>query len=295
MVPVPEGRPGHSYQLATGGEDRHRRRPQLRERRRRPRLREAHLRRGGISSDGKSVLLYDKYDVWALPLEGGKPVNLTKGVGATQEIQFRSCARPRRRWRTRRGRRRPRRRPAGADRSLEAGDALGVRRVDEEVRLLARCRPARRPPPLIWVDKTIGASTGEERRSHDLHRADFNEFPDYWVADKRVRVAEEGDRRQSDSSRSTRGARKKLIDYKNSKGDKLQAHADAARRLRAGQEVPDARVLLRDDVEHASQLLDPGVRRPPAHVDVREQRLPRAPAGRRVRDRPARHVGAWTA
>ena len=44
---------------------------------------------GGWTKDGKSVLLYDKFDVWEAPLDGGKPTNLTAGVGRAQQIQFR--------------------------------------------------------------------------------------------------------------------------------------------------------------------------------------------------------------
>src|SRR4029077_9949472 len=44
---------------------------------------------GGWTRDGKSVLLYDKFDVWQAPLDGGKPTNLTQGVGRSQQIQFR--------------------------------------------------------------------------------------------------------------------------------------------------------------------------------------------------------------
>src|SRR5262249_9587363 len=45
---------------------------------------------GGWSKDGRSVLLYDKFDVWQLPLDNvGKAVNLTQGVGAKDQIQFR--------------------------------------------------------------------------------------------------------------------------------------------------------------------------------------------------------------
>ena len=43
----------------------------------------------GFTADGKSALLYDRYDVWALPLAGGTPTNLTKGEGKKQEVRFR--------------------------------------------------------------------------------------------------------------------------------------------------------------------------------------------------------------
>ena len=35
------------------------------------------------------MLLYDKFDVWQVPLDGGKETNLTAGVGKAQGIQFR--------------------------------------------------------------------------------------------------------------------------------------------------------------------------------------------------------------
>src|SRR5262249_12363776 len=44
---------------------------------------------GGWTKDGKSVLLYDKYDVWQAPLDGSAATNLTAGVGRSQGIQFR--------------------------------------------------------------------------------------------------------------------------------------------------------------------------------------------------------------
>src|ERR1043165_4531688 len=43
----------------------------------------------GWPKDGKGVLLYDKYDIWNAPLDGGKAVNVTQGVGRRDEIQFR--------------------------------------------------------------------------------------------------------------------------------------------------------------------------------------------------------------
>jgi dipeptidyl aminopeptidase/acylaminoacyl peptidase len=44
---------------------------------------------GGYTSDGTGVLVYDHYDVWMLPLDGGAPRNLTNGAGARQEMRLR--------------------------------------------------------------------------------------------------------------------------------------------------------------------------------------------------------------
>ena len=43
----------------------------------------------GWSKDGHSVLLNHRYDIWQLPLDGGKAVNLTQGAGEAQQIRFR--------------------------------------------------------------------------------------------------------------------------------------------------------------------------------------------------------------
>ncbi|NNM03502.1 MAG: hypothetical protein HKO65_00245, partial [Gemmatimonadetes bacterium] len=44
---------------------------------------------GGWSTDGETVFLNHKYDVWQLPLGGGEAINLTGGTGARDEIRFR--------------------------------------------------------------------------------------------------------------------------------------------------------------------------------------------------------------
>jgi dipeptidyl aminopeptidase/acylaminoacyl peptidase len=43
----------------------------------------------GYSSDGKSVLVQHRYDLWSFPLDGSAPKNLTNGVGSKGEIRFR--------------------------------------------------------------------------------------------------------------------------------------------------------------------------------------------------------------
>jgi hypothetical protein len=43
----------------------------------------------GWSRDGKSVILNHRFDVYSVPLDGGKATNLTAGIGDAQQIQFR--------------------------------------------------------------------------------------------------------------------------------------------------------------------------------------------------------------
>ena len=86
----------------------------------------------GYTSDGKAVIAQQRYDLW-LPLDGSAPKNLTNGVGTKNEIHSASSAPapP--------GGRRPFAAPSGPaadDRPVEADHAVGLRRVDEEGRLL---------------------------------------------------------------------------------------------------------------------------------------------------------------
>jgi dipeptidyl aminopeptidase/acylaminoacyl peptidase len=43
----------------------------------------------GYTSDGKGVIVNQRYDVWLLPLDGSAPLNLTAGAGTKNEIRFR--------------------------------------------------------------------------------------------------------------------------------------------------------------------------------------------------------------
>jgi dienelactone hydrolase len=43
----------------------------------------------GYTSDGKSVIVQQRYDLWALPLDGSAGRNLTNGIGARNEMRFR--------------------------------------------------------------------------------------------------------------------------------------------------------------------------------------------------------------
>ncbi|MFQ6037432.1 MAG: prolyl oligopeptidase family serine peptidase, partial [Candidatus Aminicenantales bacterium] len=44
---------------------------------------------GGWVEGDRSVLVYDKYDIWEFPTQGGRPVNLTGGEGREKKVTFR--------------------------------------------------------------------------------------------------------------------------------------------------------------------------------------------------------------
>lgn len=178
---------------------------------------------GGWTRDGKSVLLYDKFDVWQAPLDGGKPMNLTK-IGRTQEIQFRVT-----RFGGGGGGGRGGRGGGGG----AAADSDGVD-MTQPITLSAygdrtkksgywKVTAGQAPTPVIWVDKNIGGVI----KAADVDRIvyteqDFDEFPDYWVST----TAFASPKKVTDANPILKefawSPKKVLIDYITAKGHKLQ-------------------------------------------------------------------------
>src|SRR5690606_21901593 len=94
-------------------------------------------------------VLNHRYDLWQLPLDGGAPVNLTRGIGDRDQIRFRVA---------------PFRPGAGSETEDEDLDVLDLA---QPLVLSAygdftkksgywRLVPGRAPEPLLWADKQIG-------------------------------------------------------------------------------------------------------------------------------------------
>ncbi|HEX7123940.1 MAG TPA: prolyl oligopeptidase family serine peptidase, partial [Gemmatimonadaceae bacterium] len=171
----------------------------------------------GWSADGKSVVLNHRYDLWQLPLDRSQPVNLTRGVGDREEIRFRIAPF----------------RPGAGDDDEDDDDAD---RIDLTKPLVLsaygdftkksgywRLTPGRAPEPLIWADKQIGGVVKADKADRLLFtQQTFQEFPDYWV----TTTAFDAPRKVTDANPQLAEyawGSKVLIDYHNSKGQRLQA------------------------------------------------------------------------
>jgi dipeptidyl aminopeptidase/acylaminoacyl peptidase len=180
----------------------------------------------GWSKDGRSVILYHKYDVWQLPLTGGAAVNLTRGAGDAQEIQFR-VIRFDERGQPRRG---------GGGRFAFAGGDTEDQGIDLTKPLLLsaygqwtkksgywRLAPGKAPTPLIWDDKMIGDVEKAAKADRVIFTEQtFSEFPDYWVST----TSFGSPRKVTDANPQIKdfawSAGKVLVDYTNSRGQRLQ-------------------------------------------------------------------------
>jgi dipeptidyl aminopeptidase/acylaminoacyl peptidase len=194
----------------------------------------------GWSRDGKYVLLNHKYDVWAMPLESGSPVNVTAGAGAAQNIQFRLARLDRR---------------GGGGRGGRGGGFGGGGEDDEGIDL---AKPqilsatgewtkksgyytgtaGKQPTALLYTDKQIGQAQKAENADRVIFTEQtFNEFPDYWVSNS----AFASPRKVTDAnpilSEYAWGS-KVLIDYKNSKGQRLQGTLTLPAGYQPGKKYP---------------------------------------------------------
>jgi dipeptidyl aminopeptidase/acylaminoacyl peptidase len=177
----------------------------------------------GFTADGASALLYDRYDVWALPLAGGSITNLTKGEGAKQEVRYRV---------TQLGRAGGGGRGGGGRGGGAAAEPIDL---SKPVLLSAfgeytkksgysEIGPGQSPSSLIWADKAVGAPIAAKNADRILFTEQtFNEYPNYWVADKRFAAPRQVTDAEPELLKQFAWGTKKLVDYKNSKGQRLQA------------------------------------------------------------------------
>jgi dipeptidyl aminopeptidase/acylaminoacyl peptidase len=169
----------------------------------------------GFTADGDAALLYDRYDIWALPLAGGQPVNITRGAGAKQAIRFRVALL----------------RPAGGgvgdeDRGIDLSKPITLSAYGEFTKKTGyfELPPGQAPGPLVWVDKAVGNPIVARRADRMIFtQTSFTEFPNYWLSDKRFTSPRQVTDADPTLFREFAWGTKKLIDYTNSKGQRLQA------------------------------------------------------------------------
>jgi dipeptidyl aminopeptidase/acylaminoacyl peptidase len=194
----------------------------------------------GWAKDGKSVLLYDKYDVWSQPLDGGRGTDLTAGAGAAGQMQLRLA-------RLTGGGRGGGRGGAGlgggggADEGVDLSQPQTLTAYGDWTKKSGYWRlPAGggKPTPLIWGDKSIG----QAQKAKDADRVmftqqTFEEFPDYWVSDSSFASPRKITDANPQISEYAWGKRI-LVDYTNSKGRKLQATLALPADYQPGKQYP---------------------------------------------------------
>ena len=197
----------------------------------------------GWSKDGKSVLLDHRFDLYSVPLDGGKPVNLTGGVGDAQQIQFRLVRLDR---------------PGGGGRGGRGGGGFAAAQPDDEDQgvdltkplLLSAygewtkksgyytLAPGAKPTPLLYDDESIGGAVKAEHADRVIFtRQDFAESPDYWTSTTAfaspVKVTD-----ANPFIDEYAWGKRMLVDFKNSKGQHLQGTLTLPANYQPGKKYP---------------------------------------------------------
>jgi dipeptidyl aminopeptidase/acylaminoacyl peptidase len=195
----------------------------------------------GWSKDGKSVLLDHRFDLYSVPLDGGKITNLTGGMGESQQIVFRLVRLDR----------------AGGGRGGRGGGGFGAPTAEDDdgvdltkPLLLSAygewtkksgyytLAPGAKPAPLIYGDEQIGQAQKAEKSDRVIFtRQDFAESPDYWstntsfaspakVTDANPFIGE------------YKWGKRILVDFKNGKGQRLQGTLTLPADYQPGKKYP---------------------------------------------------------
>jgi len=122
--------------------------------------------------DGSAVLLYDRFDIWKVPTDGGSPVNLTGGEGRRRTVAYRVV-------------------DLDEDRHGVHGDErlllTAYHHEDKSRALYALDLQKPHPKRLIDGEWTFTAVARAEHADRLLlTRERYDEFPDLWVADLEV-------------------------------------------------------------------------------------------------------------
>ena len=179
----------------------------------------------GFTADGKAALLYDRYDLWSLPLTGGRPMNLTKGAGAKQMTQFRLASLSN----------------SGFANLVDLTRPLTLSAFGEYTKKTGffRLTPGAAPEPLIWLDKRIGPPIVAAHADRMIFTQEtFTEYPNYWVSDTSFRALRQVTDADPDLLKEFAWGAKKLIDYTNRKGRRIQATLTLPAGYEAGKRYP---------------------------------------------------------
>lgn len=191
----------------------------------------------GWSKDGKSVLLNHRYDIWQLALDGSKAVNLTAGAGEAGAIRYRLARLDA-----------PRGRGFGGgggggdddDDGIDLTKPILYSTYGEWTKKsgYSRGMAGKAPTTLVWEDKAIGGAIAAKDADRLIFtQQTFNEFPDWWVASKSFAAPRKVTDANPQLGEYAWGS-KKLVDYTDARGNKLQATLTLPANYEPGKKYP---------------------------------------------------------
>ena len=190
----------------------------------------------GWMDEESAVVVDHRYDLWRLPLAGGKPENLTRGLGDREEIRLRHVNLdpdvPRGGGRFGRGNRRAV--------SIDSSDPIILSAYGEWTKKSGyyQLDAGKAPVPLLYEDKSLSGLMKARNADVTLFRREtFEEFPDYYAS----KMSFESPLKVTDANPQQSEyawGRRVLVDYENSRGIHLQATLALPAGYEAGKRYP---------------------------------------------------------
>ncbi|MCK4644799.1 MAG: S9 family peptidase [Candidatus Aminicenantes bacterium] len=163
--------------------------------------------RYGWVKNGVSVLLYDNWDVWNVPVHGGKGTNLTVR-GKKEGIRYRS-----------------RFRLDPEEKGIDLKKPLYISTYGEWTKKGGVARIDKGKPGakmLLWDDASFSIRKAKKADVYIYTRQTYKDYPDYWVTDKSLKKGKKITEANPQQKEFLWSDGSILIDYKSDKDDKLQ-------------------------------------------------------------------------
>lgn len=179
--------------------------------------------RFGWTSDSRSVLLYDNWDVWQVPVDGHPAVNLTVD-GKDKQIRYQS-----------------RFRLDPEEKGIDMSRPLYLSIYGEWTKKGGIGRISKGKPGvkrLQWDDAAFSMIKAEKADVFLATRQTWKDYPDYYVADSDLKFGKRLTRANPQQKDYLWSSGVKLVDYQSAKGDRLQAALFLPANYEAGKSYP---------------------------------------------------------
>ncbi|MBD3414790.1 MAG: prolyl oligopeptidase family serine peptidase [Candidatus Aminicenantes bacterium] len=191
----------------------------------------------GWEKQGKSVLLYDNWDVWDVPVHKGEALNLTQ-IGKTKQIRFR-----------RRFRLDPEEKGIDLEKPLYFS-AYGEWTKKGGIALVNKNKPG--AELLLWDDASFSIRKAEHADVFLYTKQTYKHYPDYYVTDSTLQNGKKLSHANPQQDEFLWSSGSMLVDYESQDGDRLQAALFLPAHYKKGQSYPTIVYIY----EKLSQILN---------------------------------------
>ncbi|HMP98974.1 MAG TPA: prolyl oligopeptidase family serine peptidase, partial [Cyclobacteriaceae bacterium] len=176
----------------------------------------------GWTKDGKHVVVNHDFDLWMLALDGSRATNLTAGVGTKEFIRFRYTD------------------INSLEEYIDTKKPILLSAYGEWTKKSGYYTvvPGQSPRALIYEDRSIGRPNKALNAERIIFTAQtFEDFPDYYVSNTNFNNPRKVTNANPQQKEYAWG-RRVLVDYTNSKGEKLQGTLTLPANYKEGEKYP---------------------------------------------------------